>query len=274
MVDEYRTQAQFKRGLPAELDALRAALAREGALEASVLDLSYASLDALEPLARDVAAGKVLATQREDALTRIGWYAGETLVKQTGAWWRMGVRSTGRPMPCVTRIPLLDEQEVYPHEIIKHGTRASFPGWLREAVEIHDLHLRRELAEHLIEEIDTELAAFRKDVQALFGLELPAQPERGALGSVQDSLARSTRLDEALPAQRTFQQRAALYVGTLLRRELGRGRWSLCEEARRLELGQLCVDEWAPIRVVRRMSPEVPAGGLLEAFERELGARR
>lgn len=273
----YRSYSEFEKELPAELDALRAALESEKVHAAGELDLSYESLDVVELLLTAALQNDPGKEARETLLERVAWYGGAALVRQTGGWWRMGSRSTGKPIPCVTRLPVLSAYEVYPTEIVKRGWIRQSRPWLRDGIEGYDLLLRREQAGRWLQSVDAEVARFGELLRAVLGL--PAAPARDVAslelvqrGWVQVSAAPTTL--EQLRAAREYQQGAVLHIGSLFLAELGRSFWRLCEVGARPECGELCADEWAPIRVLRGLSAKSPADGLRKAFDRELGARR
>lgn len=228
------------------------------------LDGSYASIDHVEDLyARDPERWRRLAP----------YYVGQTLVTHAGASWFSGAGKDAGALG-LTGFTESPAHRFFPDDAVKAFAPKLSPGLLRDFTERHDLALRRQQVAELERGAKARLAELRRDTKELTGTDPgPLEGEPASLDLVEQALKKSR--DAGRDVRRRVQTATVLYLGVSLFRGTGRSEaWTVCDEDGNADFGEARLGRWAPIVVVRNTGPKSAPGGLRQAVERMISARR
>ena len=260
---------------PAELDAELATL--DAAVQAkdhgAPLDQAYASLDRVEDYlaaALDAAQGEARAL----LVRRAEWYVGSTLVHNAHGVWAIREDSAGSPRPHVIRLPELGKYAFLPGIVVNTFTRTRGTRVLRDGTEVYDIPHRREVTSALLAAEARELAAFADDVQELTGKAEKLDPSIEKLDLVQAALTRLVVENAPRDRARQVYARAVLHVGAVFKAEIPSVTWELCTEPENRAVGQLTLDGFAPVILLRKIAPRTGPGLLKQMVTNEVDARR
>lgn len=243
------------RDMDSQLDATLAALRASVPEGTRVLDGSYASLDALEDwLATSSSAG---ALEWQAAA-----YLGTTLVQHAGGRWDVGRSGAELDEPCVTGLPEIPRARLFPGSVVRGFLRLRTPGHLRDTIERYDLPHRRAQLKAWVARTDLELDALRRDVSAHTGRELVLDDSPECVAAVERWLSDAIGPGVGRDERRMLRARVVLYLGAVVRRTLGEVPWTICSDPKDVDFGQLVIDRWCPMAVVRNVVPKAGSGVL------------
>ncbi|HEY8427037.1 MAG TPA: hypothetical protein VIL20_01630 [Sandaracinaceae bacterium] len=236
------------------------------------LDFSYVALDRVEAYLGS--ALKSGTPDRNALLNDAAWYVGETLARNTGGVWALRRDTQGRKRPHVTRLPELGKYAFLPSRVVSHFARAQLPRILRDRTEVYDIPHRRRFMDLLLASREPELAALDTDVQNLLGDGKKLDRQLASLDRVEEAIARLIASQAPNARVREMQARAVLHVGEVMKEALPEASWHICTEPENAAIGELVIADFAPMDVIRYITPGEPPGVLRKRVEFELKARQ
>jgi hypothetical protein len=180
----------------------------------------------------------------------------------------------GHPHPHVIKLPELGKYAFLPGVVVNTFTRTRGTRVLRDGTEVYDIPYRREITGALLAAEGVELAAFADDVQELTGKAEKLDHSIAKLDLVQEALTRLVVENAPRERARQVYSRAVLHVGAVFKEEIPSVSWELCAEPENRAIGQLTLDGFAPVILLRKISPRTGSGLLKQMVKTEIDARR
>ena len=256
---------------PAEVKAELAVLSAEvdAADRSGPLDGSYASLDRVEDY-----FGAAADNGGESLVRRVEWYVGTTLVESAHGVWTMSEDVGGRWRPHIGQLPELGDYAFLPALVVNQFMRTRRQRVLRDWTEVYDVPYRRQATDHLLAKAATELAALQEDIREVTGKSVKLDLSMAKLDVVQEMLTQLVGGQASRDRVRAVQERAMLQVGAVFKSKVKRATWKLCVEPENEAIGQLLLDDFAPLVVIRKISARNDRSFLREIVAEEIEARR
>lgn len=254
----------FLAAMDRELDAWAKLAAAAGNVGA--MDGSYESIDRAEALYGEILDGKVAADAKPNDLSlRLARYAGEVLVRATGARWDISQDGLGRTKYAIKALPHLPRADVQPVRTVKQYEKARVAGTIRDQIEPFDLRRRQAWYSGL--KIGDEVDALRDQIQKLARQDLlPLDRSVASVPRVQRALSVLVPKAGTLDELRELKLRVALYLGEVIRKKSG-GAWDLCTDPNDLAFGMLQIGGYAPGTLVARFEVDDAPDSFSSAIE-------
>jgi hypothetical protein len=203
------------------------------------LDKTYESLDRLEELLVAVKQGKQKGIDVEGIKPLAERYIGATTIQNAGGRWDLAkMKGEAKPRPCVVALPGLGDHQFFPYATLRGFLGAPIVGSLRDNVEKYELPRIQKEAERLVRDADKEIAALAKELDVKLDFSVDSlEPFGKAVAARFDKAGREER--------RRLRARGGLYLGELLRRKIGRGKWAVLDDPKLDQFGMLQFEGWA-----------------------------
>jgi hypothetical protein len=225
--------------------------------ESIPLDRTYSSLDRLEDFYRlQIATPATPVGSSAELDSRLASYVGATLVQATGGIWEPPRTKADMNRPGVGSLPGLGRAHFYPIDVVRTFKRFRTPGYMRDTTELYDIPLRRANLDDFVANIDRTLVAWRDDLRRALGRDPgPLDGGRESLAMVDEALKQLMATNASRDLNRRVEIGAVASLGQIVQRAVG-GEWTLCEDPKDGDFGQLHMHGWAPMSVIRNVGPD------------------